>query len=167
MEDNVKVVYVRFDHNLDYKSVVNSFYIKKFLESVFGELPTMATPKKFTFDRDKLGEFIQDQYLQSRPFIVDTKVIPDAIDTEYHNNTGEFGERLLLVEFEPEVLTDDHLVTVNLGDKVLGVFATEDDFGKIVNEMILQNIPNTMDVEDQEEFDKFCEYANKHIDEFL
>ena len=127
----------------------------------------MITPRKYLFDRDKLGEFIQDQYLQSRPFIVDTKVIPDAIDTEYHNNTGEFGERLLLVEFEPEVLTDDHLVTVNLGDKVLGVFATEDDFGKIVNEMILQNIPNTMDVEDQEEFDKFCEYANKHIDEFL
>ena len=170
MEDNVKVVYVRFDHNLDYKSVVNSFYIKKFLENAFGELPEMVTPKKFTLDRDKLGEFIQDQYLQSRPFIVDTKVMPDVIDTEYHNNTGEFGERLMLVEFEPELLTDDHLVTVNFGDKVLGVFATEDDFGKIVNEvneLILQNIPNTMTVENQEEFDKFCDYANEHINEFL
>lgn len=167
MEDNVKVVYVRFDHNLDYKSVVNSFYIKKFLESVYGGMVSMITPRKFSFDRDKLGEFIQDQYLQSRPFIVDTKVMPSEIDNEYHKNIKEWGDRLLLVEFEPEVLTDDHLVTVNFGDKVLGVFATEDDFGKIVNELILQNIPNTMDVEDQEEFDKFCEYANKHIDEFL
>ena len=131
----MNAVFMRFDHNLDYKSVVNSFYIKKFLENVFGELPEMVTPKKFTFDRDRLGEFIQDQYLQSRPFIVDTKVMPDAIDTEYHNNTGEFGERLLLVEFEPEILTDDHFVTVNFGDKVLGVFATEDDFGKIVYEL--------------------------------
>ena len=135
----MNAVFVRFDHNLDYKSVVNSFYIKKFLENVFGELPEMVTPKKFTFDRDRLGEFIQDQYLQSRPFIVDTKVVPNAIDMEYQeaicDSGGEWGDRLLLVEFEPEILTDDHLVTVNCGDKVLGVFATEDDFGKIVYEL--------------------------------
>ena len=135
----MNAIYVRFDHNLDYKSVVNSFYIKKFLENAFGELPEMVTPKKFTFDRDKLSEFIQDQYLKSRPFIVDTKVVPNAIDMEYQeticDSGGEWGDRLLLVEFEPEILIDDHLVTVNCGEKVLGVFATEDDFGKIVYEL--------------------------------
>ena len=82
----MNVVFMRFDHNLDYKSVVNSFYIKKFLENIYGEMPSMITPRNFLFDRDKLGEFIQDQYLQSRPFIVDTKAIPSEIDNEYHKN---------------------------------------------------------------------------------
>ena len=126
MEDNVKVVYVRFDKSLDYKEVVTSFYIKKFLETVYGEMPTMISPTKFKFDRDVLAEFIQKQFDVSKEYVVDSKSFPSTIP---------YGERLDLVEFEPEILTDDHLVTVNFGDKVLGVFATEDDFGKIVYEL--------------------------------
>ena len=122
----MNAVYVRFDKNLDYKAVVNSFYIKKFLESVFGELPEMISPTKFTFDRDKLGEFIQDQYLQSKRYVVDVKSMPEKINKSY-------GSELKLMEFEPEILLDDHLVTINEADKVLGVFATEDDFEKIIN----------------------------------
>ena len=38
---------------------------------------------------------------------------------------------------------------------------------KKVNELDLSNISNKMDVGDQESFDKFCEYANEHIEEFL
>lgn len=128
----MNAVFVRFDHNLDYKAVVNSFYIKKFLESVFGELPNMITPRNFLFERDKLGEFIQDQYNHSIVYVLDSKRMPANICESY-------GKDLALVEFEPEILTDDHLVTVNCGDKVLGVFATEDDFGKIVNELNLSN----------------------------
>lgn len=126
MEDNVKVVYVRFDKSLDYKSVVNSFYIKKFLETVYGEMPTMISPTKFKFDRGRLGGFIQEQFDVSKEYVVDSKSFPSTIP---------YGERLDLVEFEPDLLTDDHLVTVNSGDRVLGVFAAEDDFGKIVYEL--------------------------------
>ena len=35
--EELNVVYVRFDKSLDYKIVVNSFPIKKFLESAFGD----------------------------------------------------------------------------------------------------------------------------------
>ena len=126
MEENVKVVYVRFDKSLDYKEVVTSFYIKKFLETVYGEMPTMISPTKFKFDRDRLGGFIQEQFDVSKEYVVDSKSFPSTIP---------YGERLDLVEFEPDLLTDDHLVTVNSGDRVLGVFATEDDFGKIVYEL--------------------------------
>ena len=48
-------------------------------------------------------------------------------------STIPYGEKLELIEFETEFLLDDHIVTVNAGDRVLGVFATEDDFGKIVS----------------------------------
>ena len=128
MEENIKVVYVRFDKSLDYKAVVNSFYIKKFLESVFGELPTMISPTKFKFTRDKLAEFIQDEYDMSKDYIMDSKSMPTSINESY-------GEDLKLVEFETELLLDDHIVTVNSGDKVLGVFATEDDFEHIIDEL--------------------------------
>ena len=121
----MNVVYVRFDKNLDYKMVVNSFYIKKFLESAFGEFPEMVTPTKFVFTGDKLCEFIQDQYLKSKRYVVDVKSMPKKINESY-------GEDLNLMEFEPELLTDDHLVTVNSDDKVLGFFATEDDFEHII-----------------------------------
>ncbi len=126
----MNVVYVRFDKSLDYKSVVNSFYIKKFLESVFGESPTMVTPKGFEFNREQLGDYIQDQYNQSKEYVLDTRSMPSTINESY-------GGELYLVEFEPEVLLDDHIVTVNSGEEVLGVFATEDDFGHIIDEMNL------------------------------
>lgn len=126
----MNVVYVRFDKSLDYKSVVNSLYIKKFLESVFGEPPTMVTPKGFEFNREQLGDFIQDQYNQSKEYVLDTRSMPSTINESY-------GGELDLVEFEPEILLDDHIVTVNSGDEVLGVFATEDDFGHIIDEMNL------------------------------
>jgi len=128
MEENIKVVYIRFDKSLDYKAVVNSFYIKKFLESVFGELPTMISPTKFKFTRDKLAEFIQDEYDMSKDYIMDSKSMPTSINESY-------GEDLKLVEFETELLLDDHIVTVNSGDKVLGVFATELDFEHIIDEL--------------------------------
>jgi hypothetical protein len=126
MEDNVKVVYVRFTKDLDYKSVVNSFYIKKFLESVFGEFPDMISPTKFKFDRDALAEFIQDEYDMSKDYVVESKSFPTTIP---------YDEKLDLVEFETELLLDDHIVTVNSGDRVLGVFATELDFEHIVDEL--------------------------------
>lgn len=126
----MNVVYVRFDKSLDYKSVVNSLYIKKFLESVFGESPTMVTPKGFEFNREQLGDYIQDQYNQSKEYVLDTRSMPSTINESY-------GGELYLVEFEPEVLLDDHIVTVNSGEEVLGVFATEDDFGHIIDEMNL------------------------------
>ena len=121
----MNVIYVRFDKSLDYKAVVNSFYIKKFLVSVFGEFPTMVSPTGFTFDRDNLGEFIQNEYNISKPYMCyGIKPFPSTIP---------YGEKLELIEFETEFLLDDHIVTVNAGDRVLGVFAAEDDFGKIVN----------------------------------
>ena len=126
MEENIKVVYVRFDKSLDYKSVVNSFYIKKFLETVFGEFPEMISPKKFKFDRDALAEFIQDEYDMSKDYVVESKSFPTTIP---------YDEKLDLVEFETELLLDDHIVTVNSGDRVLGVFATELDFEHIVDEL--------------------------------
>ena len=122
----MNVVYVRFDKNLDYKAVVNSFYIKKFLETVFGEFPDMISPTKFKFDRDTLAEFIQNEYNMSKEYIVDSKSFPTTIP---------YGEKLDLVEFETELLLDDHIVTVNSGDRVLGVFATELDFEHIIDEL--------------------------------
>ena len=122
----MNAVYVRFDHNLDYKSVVNSFYIKKFLESVFGEFPDMISPTKFKFDRDALAEFVQDEYDISKDYVVESKSFPSTIP---------YDEKLNLVEFETELLLDDHIVTVNSGDRVLGVFATELDFEHIVDEL--------------------------------
>ena len=121
---NMNIVYVRFDKNLDYKAVVNSFYIKKFLETVFGEFPDMISPTKFKFDRDALAEFIQNEYNMSKEYIVDSKSFPTTIP---------YGEKLDLVEFETESLLDDHIVTVNAGDRVLGVFATELDFEHIID----------------------------------
>ena len=123
---NMNVVYVRFDKTLDYKAVVNSFYIKKFLETVFGEFPDMVSPTKFKFDRDTLAEFIQNEYNMSKEYIVDSKSFPTTIP---------YDEKLDLVEFETESLLDDHIVTVNAGDRVLGVFATELDFEHIVDEL--------------------------------
>ena len=122
----MNVVYVRFDKTLDYKEVVNSFYIKKFLETVFGEFPDMISPTKFKFDRDNLAEFIQNEYNMSKEYIVDSKSFPTTIP---------YGEKLDLVEFETELLLDDHIVTVNSGDRVLGVFATELDFEHIIDEL--------------------------------
>lgn len=139
MEENIKVIYVRFDKNLDYISVVNSFPIRKFLEYVFGYQPYMKTPKEFSFDRDKLGEFIQEQYEWSLNYIMETKKVPEKISNEYYeiimNSGGECGDALTLNAFEPEVLLDDQIVTINSGDKVLGVFATELDFGHIIDEL--------------------------------
>ena len=120
----MNVVYIRFDKNLDYKAVVNSFYIKKFLETVFGEFPDMISPTKFKFDRDNLAEFIQNEYNMSKEYIVDSKSFPTTIP---------YGEKLDLIEFETESLLDDHIVTVNSGDRVLGVFATELDFEHIID----------------------------------
>ena len=122
----MNVVYIRFDKNLDYKAVVNSFYIKKFLETVFGEFPDMISPTKFKFDRDNLAEFIQNEYNMSKEYIVDSKSFPATIP---------YDEKLGLVEFETELLLDDHIVTVNSGDRVLGVFATELDFEHIIDEL--------------------------------
>ena len=120
----MNVVYVRFDKTLDYKAVVNSFYIKKFLETVFGEFPDMISPTKFKFDRDTLAEFIQNEYNMSKEYIVDSKSFPTTIP---------YGEKLDLIEFETESLLDDHIVTVNAGDRVLGVFVTELDFEHIID----------------------------------
>ena len=135
-DDVIEVVYVRFDKNLDYKEVVNSYPIKKFLESAFGDFPNMISPTKFEFDRDKLGEFIQDQYDKSKEYIIERRRIPSQINEDYYKNLNESGEDLTIVEFEPDTLLDDHLVTVNNGDKVLGVFATENDFKHILDEIM-------------------------------
>lgn len=128
MEESINTIYVRFDKDLDYKTVVNSFPIKKFLEGVFGDFPYMKSPKEFTFDRDKLGEFIQEQYEMSLNYIFETHRVPSSIQESY-------GKELTLCAFEPEVLLDDQIVTINSGDKVLGVFATEDDFKHIIDEL--------------------------------
>ena len=135
-DDVIEVVYVRFDKNLDYKEVVNSYPIKKFLESAFGDFPNMISPTKFEFDRDKLGEFIQDQYDRSKEYIIERRRIHSQINEDYYKNLNESGEDLTIVEFEPDTLLDDHLVTVNNGDKVLGVFATENDFKHILDEIM-------------------------------
>ena len=86
----------------------------------------MISPKKFEFDRDKLAEFTQDEYDMSKEYVVDSKSFPSTIP---------YDEKLDLVEFETELLLDDHIVTVNSGDRVLGVFATEDDFRHIIDEL--------------------------------
>lgn len=135
-DDVIEVVYVRFDKNLDYKDVVNSFPIKKFLETVFGDFPNMISPKMFEFDKDKLELFVQDQYDMSKEYIIERRRIPSQINEDYYKNLNESGEDLTIVEFEPDTLLDDHLTTVNKGDKVLGVFATENDFKHILDEIM-------------------------------
>lgn len=147
----MNVVYVRFDKNLDYKEVVNSFLIKKFLESTFGEFPKMISPTKFTFDRDKLGEYIQYQFEKSNSYIIDWENIPPHIIEGYCSATGKERKKwdeIQLVDLEPEVLLDDHIVVIYGYMKVLGVFATEDDFEKIVNELNISNIPDKIGVND-------------------
>lgn len=129
------VVYVRFDKSLDYMSVVNSFPIKKFLESAYGEFPHMVTPKNYIFDRDRLGNFIQDQYNLSKEYVIDSRKVPSAIIEEYYDELETTGPNLYLVEFEPETLLDDHIVTINKEDTVLGVFATADDFDHITTSL--------------------------------
>ena len=118
-DDVIEVVYVRFDKNPDHKEVVNSFPIKKFLETVFGDFPDMISPKKieFEFDRDQLGEFIQDEYNMSKEYVIDVKKVPEIITNEYYKTIGESGEPLTLVEFKTELLIDDHIVTMNRGYK--------------------------------------------------
>ena len=134
-EDVIEVVYVRFDKSLDYKEVVNSFPIKKFLEAALGDFPNMVSPKAYTFDRDQLGAFIQDQYNLSTDYIVDERKIPEHISNGYYNTLGESGEPLTIQEWESDLLLDDHLVTINQGEKVLGVFSTENDFRHIIDEL--------------------------------
>ena len=135
----MRVVYVRFDKALDYKKVVNSDLVHYFCEGVFGERPEMISPTKFTFDRDRLGEYIQDQYDKSKEYVLETKKIPSYISVDYCEKSGkpEDGgiKNLFFKDFEPEVLLDDHIITINDGDKVLGVFATEDDFKHIITEL--------------------------------
>ena len=92
--EELNVVYVRFDKNLDYKEVVNSFPIKKFLETVFGDFPHMVTPKNFEFDREQLGQFAQDEYDMSKEYVVDVKKVPEIITNEYYKTIGEEGEPL-------------------------------------------------------------------------
>lgn len=134
-DDVIEVVYVRFSKELDYKEVVNSFPIKKFLETVFGDFPDMVSPKKFEFDRDQLGEFIQDEYDMSKEYVIDVKKVPEIITNEYYKTIGESGEPLTIQEWESDLLLDDHLVTINQGEKVLGVFSTENDFRHIIDEL--------------------------------
>lgn len=122
---NTNTIFIPFDEKLDYKSIINSFYIKKILEYTFGYFPKMVTSVESTFDRDKLEKFIQDEYNVSKPYIVNSRSMPSVI-------IGSYGMCLKLVEFETETLLDDHIVTINSDDKVLGVFATEDDFEKII-----------------------------------
>ena len=136
--EELNVVYVRFDKNLDYKEVVNSYPIKKFLESAFGDFPNMISPTKFEFDMDKLGEFIQDQYDQSHSYVIDSMNLPPHILEDYCKNVGIERKRwdeIMLVEVEPEILLDDHIVVIIKKNKVLGVFATENDFGHIIDEL--------------------------------
>lgn len=138
VEDLVNTVYVRFDKNLDYKEVVNSYPIKKFLETAFGDFPNMISPTKFTFDRDKLGEYIKDQYKKSHSYVIDWVNIPPHILEAYCKNIGVERKRwdeIMLVEIEPETLLDDHIVLIIRGDDILGVFATETDFEHIIDEL--------------------------------
>ena len=86
----------------------------------------MISPTKFKFDRDVLAEFVQDEYDMSKDYVVESKSFPSTIP---------YDEKLDLVEFETELLLDDHIVTVNSGDRVLGVFATELDFEHIIDEL--------------------------------
>lgn len=132
--ENINLIYVRFDKSLDYKSIVNSFPIKKFCESAYGDFPTFKTPKTFTFNRDTLAQLIQSQYLLSRDYIISTRKIPLNISKEYYETINSTGPDLTMVEFEPNMITDDHLVTINSGDNVLGVIATESDFENIIYE---------------------------------
>ena len=134
-EDVIEVVYVRFDKSLDYKKIVNSFPIKKFLEAALGDFPNMVSTKAYTFDKDQLGVFIQDQYNLSTDYIVDERKIPEHISNGYYNTLCESGEPLTIQEWESDLLLDDHLVTINQGEKVLGVFSTENDFRHIIDEL--------------------------------
>ena len=96
----------------------------------------MVTPTKFTFDRDKLGQWVQDQYNKSEDYFIGNKPLPINIAADYLHHYHENSNNLQLLEFEPEFgLLDDHLVVIDDGLKVIGVFATEDDFGKIIGEL--------------------------------
>ena len=130
-------IYMRFDKSLDYKLVVNDKSINEFLEGAWGEKPKMVSPTKFTFDRDRLCEFITEEFKKSEPYIIDIVELPSHILESYYNAVGDEGSKdeIYLIEFEPEILLDDHLVTINQSGRVLGVFATEDDFRKIVYEL--------------------------------
>ena len=135
----MNVVYVRFDKCLDYRQVVNSNLSHFICSGAFGERPEMVTPTKFTFDRDKLGQFIQDQYDKSKDYVMESRKVASYIVANYCEKSGhpedEGHLNLYYNEFEPEILLDDHIITINKGDKVLGVLATEDDFEHIIAEL--------------------------------
>lgn len=127
--EKISIVYVRFDKGLDYKAVVNSKYIKSILEHVYGYKPNMISPTVYKFDRDLLGVFVQKQYDLSKQYAYDMgEVLPKSIEEEY-------GSPLRLQEFEPELLTDDNLLVITTGDRVLGVFASDTDFEKMIAEL--------------------------------
>lgn len=134
--ETIDCICVRFDKTLDYKSVVNNQEVKKFLYNAFGYWPKMQTPTQFTFDRDKLGEFIQKDYDKSEDYIVAGKYLPINVAIDYLHAHHMTGNNLQLIEYESEIgVLDDHLVVIIDGVKVLGVFATSDDFGKIIGEL--------------------------------
>lgn len=128
----MECVYVRFDKSLDYKTIVNSKVVRTFVgNAIDGEYPKMISPTAFTFDRDKLKEFIQKQYDLSKDYISDRKYLDVQLYDDYLHAHGYLDHNVSLVDFEPDIPTDDHLVTVNDGDTVLGVFATDVDFDNI------------------------------------
>lgn len=126
----MNVVYVRFDKTLDYKKVVNARMSKGVCERAFGDEVDMISPTRFSFDRDRLHQFIQNQYDQSKEYLCEYNQVPSFISSDFCENST-----LYYIEFEPEILLDDHIITINKGDTVLGVFAQEDDFEKIINEL--------------------------------
>ena len=60
--------------------------------------------------------------------------MPVKIIEDYYDELGatEVSEDLTMVEFEPNILLDDHIITINRGDRVLGVIATEFDFENLI-----------------------------------
>lgn len=130
----MECVYVRFDKSLDYKTIVNSRDVKKFVgNAIDGEYPQMVSPTMFTFDRDKLRDYVQNEYNLSEDYLVDRQYLNAQLVVDYLHAHGYTNHSVSLIEFEPDCLLDDHIVTVNDGDTVLGVFATRDDFAQLID----------------------------------
>lgn len=128
--ESINLIYVRFDKNLDYRTIVRSKSLKKFCMDVYGYETKFVSPSRFKFDIDKLGEFIQKEYESSWEYMY-----PSSHTISMKYPTPDTYSYLPIFEFEPNVLIDDNLIAITYDDKVLGVIATESDFEKIIGEL--------------------------------